>query len=123
MPLISPEIQAVLREAGLLESAGDKNKKDSRPLSEKLDAAGLGLDETLEELAIVVKGTGNESLRVRCLETVLKAHGALKETPTASPSFTIVINGAPPLNPNLQIPTGVNPILLPRQLLGTLKAN
>ncbi len=69
MPLIRPEVQQILREAGLLPE--EKSKKSSdKPLSERLDAAGLSLDETLEELAIVAKTSGNEALRIRCLETV-----------------------------------------------------
>jgi hypothetical protein len=124
MPLMRPEIQEVLRAAGL---APEATKKDSRPLSEKLDAAGLSLEETLEELAILVKSSGNDSLRARCLETVLKAHGALKESAPAAPSFTIVIqetlgNGAvaQPLQGTEKIPVGVNPILLPRQLIKSI---
>jgi hypothetical protein len=117
MPLIRPEIQQVLRSAGLL--GEEKTSSSKGTLAEKLEAAGIGLDETLEQLAFVAKESGNESLRVRCLETILKAHGALKETTAAPPSFTIVINGSTPTeSPN--IPQGVNPILLPRQLLETL---
>ena len=124
MPLIRPEVQEVLRAAGL---APEASKKDTRPLSDKLDAAGLSIEETLEELAILVKSSGNESLRARCLETVLKAHGALKETAPAAPSFTIVIqeslgNGAlaQPLQGVTNLPEGVNPILLPRQLIKSI---
>ena len=127
MPLIRPEIQKILRESGLLESEEVKARKDARPLAERLDAAGLGLDETLEELAMVAKGSGNESLRVRCLETVLKAHGALKESAPSAPSFTIVIQGQAVGDPShtkqANIPDGVNPILLPRQLLTLLNTS
>ncbi len=124
MPLMRPEVQEVLRAAGLAPGA---TSKDTRPLTEKLDAAGLSLDETLEELAIILKSTGNDSLRLRAAETVLKAHGALKESQPAAPSFTIVIqeslgNGAlvQPLPGVENIPNGVNPILLPRQLIKEL---
>jgi hypothetical protein len=119
MPLIRPEIQQVLRSAGLLSE--EKPKGISSSLTEKLDAAGIGLDETLEQLAFVAKESGNESLRVRCLETILKAHGALKESAPAIPSFTIVINGSPSSSvESTGLPNGVNPILLPRQLLEQL---
>jgi len=124
MPLINPEIQELLRQAGLQEPG--KVSKDGRTVGEKLDAAGLSLDETLEELHFVVKNSGNEALRVRCLETIMKAHGALKESAPAPPSFTIIIqeNSAiqnPTSTPatNQQTLKGVNPILLPRQLLKT----
>jgi hypothetical protein len=117
MPLIRPEIQQVLRNAGLL--GEEKSKSGGRSLTDRLDDAGLGLDDTLEQLAFVAKESGNEALRVRCLETILKAHGALKESAPAAPSFTLVINGSPSDSAN--IPQGINPILLPRQLLEQLK--
>lgn len=121
MPLIRPEIQQVLRSAGLLPSEEKSSRGNSSTLVEKLDAAGIGLDETLEQLAFVAKESGNESLRVRCLETILKAHGALKESAPAIPSFTIVINGSPSSSvESANIPQGINPILLPRQLLEQL---
>lgn len=112
MPLIKPEIQEVLRQSGLM---AEKKQVAAGSLTEKLESAGLGLEETLEELATILKSSTNESLRVRIGETVLKAHGALKETAAAPPSFTIVIQGseAPAL---AGVPSGINPILLPRQL-------
>jgi len=91
----------------------------------------LSLDETLEHLAYVAKESGNESLRVRVLETVAKMHGALKESAPAAPSFTIVIQESPAtVSPQASqtsefpknLPQGVNPILLPRQLLKELAA-
>lgn len=114
MPLMKPEVQEVLRAAGLAPNAS--KSAESGSISDKLDRAGLSLEETLEQLAFIAKESGNESLRARCLETVLKAHGALKETAAAPPSFTIVIQeaaGAP-------VPPAINPILLPRQLLKQL---
>lgn len=124
MPLMRPEVQELLRKAGL---APEATAKDLRPLSEKLDAAGLSLEETLDEVAIIMKSTGNDSLRLRAAETILKAHGALKESAPAPPSFTIVIqeslgNGdsTQPLADATNLPSGVNPILLPRQLLKKL---
>jgi hypothetical protein len=109
VPLIRPEIQKVLREAGISQ---DRDTSEPQTLTEKLDAAGLSLDNVLGQLSTVAETTGNEALRVRCLETALKAHGALKETAPAIPSFTIVINDSSP-SPQ----PSVNPILLPRQLL------
>jgi hypothetical protein len=122
MPLIKPEIQDVLRSAGLL--GPQKPRSSETSLNEKLDAAGLSLEDTLEQLAFVAKESGNEALRVRCLETVLKAHGALKESAPAVPSFTIIINSNSTSDSKetqlAGVPEGVNPILLPRQLLKTL---
>src|SRR4051812_5473509 len=93
MPLIKPEIQKVLRAAGLSEDEALDSQGEASSLDKKLRAAGLSLEEILEEFAHIAKNSGNESLRARCLETVLKAHGALKDTAPAIPSFTIVING------------------------------
>ena len=122
MPLMKPEIQNILRKAGLAPASSDS---DERSVSEKLDAAGLSLQETLDQLAYIAKESGNESLRARCLETALKAHGALKDTTPAPPSFTIVIQpsqGSPSVSSHPNLPQGVNPILLPRQLLSGLDA-
>lgn len=125
MPLMKPEVQKVLRAAGL---APEATKADGRTVSEQLDAVGLSMAETLEELAIVAKSSGNDALRLRALETALKAHGALKESAPSAPSFTIVIQEAVGNNStspssselNLNLPNNINPILLPRQLLKTL---
>lgn len=113
MPLIKPEIQNVLRAAGLTK---EKPLASESSIIEKLDDAGLSLPEILEQLAFIAKESGNEALRARCLETALKAHGALKDTTPAPPSFTIVIQDSSSSALN-----GVNPILLPRQLLKELK--
>jgi hypothetical protein len=122
MPLIRPEIQNMLRKAGLGPEVKTPGSEGS--LSEKLDAAGLSLEETLEHLAFIAKESGNETLRFNCLKAVAQMHGALKETAPAPPSFTIVIQGdqlshLPSSVPD-GIPQGINPILLPRQLLKEL---
>ncbi len=119
MPLIKPEIQNLLRKAGL---APEQSKID-QTLVEKLDCAGLDLDSVLEELNTLAKSSGNEALRLRALETALKAHGALKDSAPAIPSFTIIIQDPSHLSDQQVNSTQVNPILLPRQLLSTLKGN
>lgn len=130
MPLIRPEIQNILRAAGL---APEATQSDTRPLSEKLDAAGLSLSETLEELASLARNSNNESLRAKVLTDIARMHGALKDTAPAPPSFTIVIQENSSLQspessvyPTSQqaagVPSNVNPILLPRQLLNQLKS-
>lgn len=111
MPLIKPEIQDVLRAAGL------EKPQTSGSASDKLTSAGLSLDSIAEELTELAKHSGNESLRLRALETSLKVHGALKDQPQAIiPSFTIIIQsaGAGPT-------PSVNPILFPRQSLGLVQ--
>jgi hypothetical protein len=119
MPLIRPEIQQVLRQAGVLQEKKQTSSSENT-LVEKLDAAGLSLEEILEELSTAAKTSGNESLRLRALETALKAHGALKETAPLPPSFTIIIDNSGSTQQSSTLPLGVNPILLPRQLLNTL---
>jgi hypothetical protein len=112
MPLMRPEHQAQLRQANqVLEKAGLKKPQVEGSLGDKLNAVGLSLDETLTELELIAKSSQNEALRLRALETVLKAHGALKETPAAPPTFTINI-----INSDKDT-SGINPIFLPRQLL------
>lgn len=124
MPLIRPEIQKVLRSAGLMEEpAGEKTAGEDGTLTDKLNDAGLSLREILENLAYTAKESNNEGLRVRCLETALKVHGAMKDSAPAIPSFTIVIqesSSAPTSDPTIK---GVNPILLPRQLLSSLPSS
>lgn len=120
MPLIRPEIQQVLREAGLAPSRKTENREaEPGSVSAKLEAAGLGLDETLERYADLACNTSNEVLRKNALDTILKMHGALKEAAAAPPSFTIVIQSSGEASAPLV--AGTNPILLPRQLLKELK--
>lgn len=123
MPLIRPEIQNVLRSAGLLDSKKKGASAEETTLIEKLNDAGLSLEEILENLAFTAKESANEGLRVRCLETALKAHGALKDTTPPVPSFTIVIQEAGAGSPGQPSVQGVNPILLPRALLKTLQTD
>lgn len=111
-----PEIQAVLRQAGLKKDNGSE-ENESSTLSEKLSQAGMSLNESLEQLVHVVQNSANESLRLSALDRVLKIHGALKETAPQAPSFTIVIQESGGVDNKIQ---GVNPILLPRQLLKSL---
>jgi len=119
MPLMRPEVQKVLRSAGLI---AEKQAESDSPISEKLDAAGLSLENTFEGLSQIALSSGNEALRLRALETSLKAHGALKEIAPPIPSFTIIIQPSATGSSSsvAGIPVGVNPILLPRQLLKSL---
>lgn len=122
MPLMRPEVQAILRKVGL-----DKTSQQDDPgsLAEKLSAAGLDLETVLSNLAEVANTSGNEALRLSATRDALKMHGALKESAnnqSTMPSFTIIINDK--LGSDSVLVDGVNPILLPRQLLSTLeKAN
>lgn len=110
MPLLKPNLQAVLRESGLSSESDDKTS-----LSEKLEEEGLSLKQTLGELAFLVRNTQNDSLKKSALETVLKLHGALKEQAAPLPSITIVIKD--PTSSETASIQGVNPICLPRELI------
>ncbi len=114
MPIMRPEIQDVLRKAGL---APEKKVASDSPLDQQLEEAGLGLSEVLERYSYIIENTANETLKKSALDTVLKMHGALKETAPAPPSFTIVITGGS----DAKTVDGVNPILLPRQLLNKVE--
>lgn len=119
MPVMRPEVQAILRKVGLGGSAADSAEPGS--LSEKLSAAGLDLERVLENLAEVANSSGNEALRLSATRDALKMHGALKESAnnqSTMPSFTIIINDKSGADSVLV--DGVNPILLPRQLLNKL---
>lgn len=110
MPLMQPEVQALLRKVGALPPEQDSSEETT--LTKKLDAAGLGLTDVLDNLAIIANGSGNEALRLSANRDALKMHGALKDNSAvvAIPSFTIIIkdSGVAPKE---------NPIFLPRQLL------
>lgn len=117
MPLMMPEVQAILRKVGIDKTAAPAAEAGS--LAEKLIAAGLDLDTVLENLATVANGSGNEALRLSATRDALKMHGALKESAasTQMPSFTIIINDKQAEAVQVQ---GENPIFLPRQLLAKL---
>lgn len=102
MPILKPEIAKALRAAGL-----SKDQQDSS-LDDKLNACGLSLEETLSQLSDIAHAGGNETVRLRALETSLKLSKVLNDQPSAIPNITIVIN-----DPNR--PPGVNPILIPRE--------
>jgi len=121
MPLMKPEIQEVLRKAGL-----SKDSKSENTLSQQLDSAGLSLDVAFETLYDLTR-SNSENTRARAAETVLKLHGVMKETTQAAPTFTIVIQESPqnPASTPLPsfVPQGINPVLLPRPLLKELSAS
>lgn len=119
MPLMSPGVQAALRKAGVEKiPIHELPGREEESITEKLHSAGLSLETTLENLATIANGTGNEGLKLRANETALKLHGALKESNINTvPSFTIVIQ-----DPGSASQTQVaNPIFLPRQLHQLIK--
>lgn len=126
MPLIKPEVQNLLREAGLAPGRSSSSSAGDNTLNEKMDQVGLTDEMLLEGLYDIAKLSGNEAIRLRALETALKARGSLKESAQSPPSFTIVIQPSSfqqsPQN-SQNVPEGVNPILLPRQLLNKIKTD
>lgn len=113
MPIMKPEIQQLLRQAGLSKAPLEADSS----LNDKLESAGLGLSKLLEELGAVIGGTGNESLKVSALRDALKLHGVMKETQPQMPSFTIVIQEGAKVAGSAESQS--ENIFLPRQLLAT----
>lgn len=122
MPLIKPELQKALRAAGLAspESASSEESSDKSSFQLQLERAGLGLEDTLQELSNISKTSVSEHLKLRSIETVLKLHQVLKEQPAAQiPAINIIIQDS---NSDA-ILEGTNPIFLPRQLINKLAKN
>ena len=103
MPLIRPEIQQILNETGLA-------RKADNSLSDRLDAKGLSLDRTLEDLSAIADAAQSDYLKKWAIETSLKLHGVLRESAPSIPAITISI--IDPYGATL----ATNPILLPRSL-------
>lgn len=106
MPILKPEIQKALAAAGI-------NKTADSSINDKLEMAGLGVHDTLTELADIMNRSDNDGYRLRAIEMVLKAHGLMKEAAAPMPSVTIVIND--PSSSDSQ--RSINPILVPRPVI------
>lgn len=83
--LLKPEIEKALGAAGLIDNGPDSS------LTKKLDDAGLDIDTTLQELAILVRKAESEHLRHSAIQTILKLHGALRNDQAPSEVSTINI--------------------------------
>jgi hypothetical protein len=90
MPLlnpIDPEINRVLEEAGI-----SVPKKADASLTDKLERAGLGLEEILQELSSLSSRSDSDHLRLRAAELALKLHKVLNTNETqAPPTINIII--------------------------------
>lgn len=115
MPIIKPEVQKVLRSAGLLP---EEKSEAGGTMNEGLESAGLTTEAIADELTALALRSSNEALRLRALETALKVKGALKDTPVTVPSFTVVIQTNE--DHDLGQTHGVSPNLFPRQSLELL---
>lgn len=116
MPILKPDIQKALRQAGLSSEPTDANS-----LQELLTEKELTLSDTLDLLKDQLYSS-NEAIKQRAVDNLLKLHGVLKEQPQAAlPSITIVIKDpgreAAPVGslPN-DTQSQINPILIPRQI-------
>lgn len=104
MPLLRTGIAEALREAGI--SSGSS---DSENIKESLDRNGLSLDETLQLLGNEMVSGETSASRIRAAEVSVKLRGLMKETNVQLPSINIIISDP-------SAPTGINPILLPREI-------
>ena len=116
MPLIKPEVQQVLRKAGLLED----EKVDNGSFVDGLTSAGLTNEAIADELVSLALHSNNEALKLRALEIVMKARGALKDTPVQVPSFTVIIQSD---GQDLTKTKGLASHLFPRQSLQGLDSS
>lgn len=104
MPIISPNIQAALRKAGIAKESSDI------PLPERLDANNLSIDELLCELSNIVQG-GDTPQKLRAIDTGLKLHKVLNDQPASIPQISIVIQDKFSVAGAI---CDINPILIPR---------
>lgn len=102
MPIMKPEIQAALREVGL-------SKESKGTVSEVLNDVDLSVAEGARILSDIAYNSENVGERRRAVETSFKLHGILNDQPAQQPNITIIISDP-------HAPTGVNPILLPREV-------
>ena len=118
-------ISEMLRKSGF--STGEKTtpkvqaapKKEDIP--DQLVNSGLSVGFLLESLMDVISGSNtSESAKLKAIEHCLKMHGALRnDSSVAQSSVNIIINdpGAQSRPDNFTNLKGVNPILMPRELL------
>ena len=112
MPIIQHNVQAALREAGLVK---DPNAKEES-IEDILDSEGLTLRETISCLSDVVKCADTSASRKSAIDTALKLRGVLKEQVAPPPSFNIVFTSPNdlPMGSSGEVPR-LNPILVPRR--------
>lgn len=116
MALIRPEIHQVLRNAGITRNGGGNlpnfTSNGDNGVSEKLNAAGLSIEECFSLMRDVIDSTEVDTVKINTIKMALEAHKVMsKDSSSAGPQINIIIND--PQNAHLD----VNPILLPRQLL------
>jgi len=103
LPILSPEIQKVLKSVGLADKATDKSD-----LAERLNASGLSLESTLSTVSRIMDHGDSDVIQLQAANTSLKLHGLMKDAGAVVPSVTIIIRDSAG-------PIGPNPILIPRE--------
>lgn len=110
MALIKPEVQKILRAAGLERP----EKADDLYVHQHLNNTGLSNERIAEELTSLAINSGSDHLRLRAIETALKVKGALRDVTPVAPNFTIIIQNS---GQDFNRTNGINPIIFPRQSL------
>lgn len=108
MPLLKPDIQRVLQNAGLVKERSDNDIVDI------LDEHNLDKQSLLRKLSDISEDAQNDHTKLRALELAFKLHGLLKDQPPVPTTVNIVIND--PSEKSNKVVQSVNPILIPRQL-------
>lgn len=126
MPLFDPKIKAILQEAGIGPVSQKPNilrsefqNSNNVSITDKLELAGLGLDDTLASMARLRDTTENEGIKRSINETVLKMHGVLKDQ--APPPSAITVNIIDKGFEEPKTINGINPIFVPRSYQETDK--
>lgn len=93
MPILQTEIQRALRQVGLRNpSDRSEGRLSEGEFHDRLDGAGLTLENTLAAICGVMVNGDNDSTKLKAAEIILKARGHLKEVQPAPPVVNIVIN-------------------------------
>jgi len=109
VPIIKPEVQKILSQAGLVKEEG-LNKS----VEENLSVHGLDNNSLAESLCNMALNSTNDIIRLRALETALKIKRVLQDQPAQLPNVTLIIQNS---SADLSLTQGINPILFPRQSL------
>lgn len=102
---ITNAIDEILKSSGVL-----KDPEKGNALKAILDMKSLSIDNLVDELANLVQGSQDESIKFRAIDKALQLHGVGKEETSTIPSVTIIIQGAG------QSQSGIPEILIPRSV-------
>lgn len=97
----------------VLESVGLQSPPDAS-IKEQLGAAGLSLESTLATVSHLMDHADSDAIRLKAAEDSLRIHGLMKDQAAPPPSVTIIIQDP-------SAPSGINPILIPRQQKETVQ--